>query len=124
LRTHTRKIVTECCPPKYLKEIDRSSREYQPVLALVFQSALDVGHISEKMLSVKYEEVEQLCSIMEKKLVAGGLTQIQKVILIDYIEKLQLARDVLAVKLGYVELPNIKKAAKHLGKMMQSSFSE
>lgn len=75
-------------------------------------------------LSEKETEIRQMCGLIEKSLVSTKMTRAQKIELMDYLEQLQLALNILDVKNGVASMNQIQKAGKHLGKKMQSSFSD
>ena len=65
-------------------------------------------------------EIEALIQILENQLFSPALTAKDKSELLDYVEKLQTARDVLAGK----SPASIQSASQHLSRKMQSSHSD
>ncbi len=107
-----------------IQEVENSPRSYQTFSDVFFPSFLQVKNISENRIADREEEIRQLYGLLEKRLFDPSLSRKQKIDLMDYIEKLQLTLELLEVKRNPSKLQEIKKAAKHLGKKMQSGFSD
>ena len=93
-------------------------------LTKIFSSFHDVRRVSGKQAAERLKDLCELIPMLEKKLFSRGLSRQEKIDLADYIERLQLTRDVLDAKLKKIHPDDLRRAARHLGKKMQSSFSD
>jgi hypothetical protein len=65
------------------------------------------------------QALDKECAFYEKKLFSANLSIEAKIALMDYIERLQFASDLIRTKDSPVA--DLRRAARHLGKKMQSS---
>lgn len=104
-----------------LNDIKPRPGKYQTLSDVFFPSFLKVQNIPKHDIADKEKEIATLLALLEKKLLVEKLSKAQKIDLIDYIEQLQVALEILAVSKGKKDLNNLRKAALHLGPKMQSS---
>jgi hypothetical protein len=106
-----------------IRDIKERPREVTS-LSRVFSSFLDVRRVSGKQAADQLKDLTELIPMLEKKFFSGDLSKQEKIDLADYVERLQLTRDVLEAKLKNIHPNSLRRAAEHLGKKMQSSFSD
>jgi hypothetical protein len=104
-----------------VKEISYQPNRYRNLSNAFFPFFLDVKKIAPKEIPDKELQIRTLLSLLNKNLFTKSLDTSLKLEFVDYIEQLQLTLDILEVKKGNKDINQIKKAAKHLAKKMQSS---
>ncbi len=88
-----------------IRERDRTAEDYEMLSRAFFPSFLEVEGIPKNKIDEREEDIIQLRSLLEKKLISGGLTREQKIVLMDYLDRLQLTIDYLEEKRNPRSLP-------------------
>lgn len=105
-----------------LNDIKIHDMQYQHIAKPFFSSFLNVKHISQqKDISDKENQIRSLATLIRIQLYSKGISKADKIEFMDYLEKLQLALEVLEINQGKKDLPSLKKAAANMAKKMQSS---
>jgi hypothetical protein len=75
-------------------------------------------------LVIKENLLDRYIEFLNYYITEETLPREKKIYWINFLDKLTLQREILAIEKGELDLKAIQKASLHLGKKMQSSFSD
>ena len=108
-----------------IKELDDLDLQmFGSYSAEVAKSFFVVESKKPKALDIKENLLERYMEFLNFYIAQVDLPRQSKIYWITFLDKLTLQREILELEKNPKQLANIKKAAPHLGKKMQSSFSE
>jgi hypothetical protein len=107
-----------------ITELDRAPRRFDSLSKTFFASFLQVDRIPASKIASQEESIKRFSELLLDQLFTPSIAQSVKNDLVDLIEELQLALDVLAIRSGKTSAESNAKAGRHLAKKMQSSFSD
>jgi hypothetical protein len=107
-----------------ITELERAPRRFDSLSRTFFASFLDVDRVPASKIASQEESIKRFSALLLDQLFMSSVAQSVKNDLVDLIEELQLALDVLAIRSGKTSVESNAKAGRHLAKKMQSSFSD
>lgn len=107
-----------------IRELHQSPERYTALTNALIASFLDVENVPQNKLALREQEIEDFCAVLVNHLLTARLKKQVRLELMDLIEQLRLAIDVLAVRSGKVTIEELERAGAHMAKKMQSSFSD
>jgi hypothetical protein len=103
---------------------DIQSPEQVNYLSSFMNSFFPSKQLSRKKLEPKKHRLDLFIETINDYILGENLKRDEKIYWMNRLEKLTLQKEILSVEKGQLNLRAIQKASLHLGKKMQSSFSE